>query len=176
MAYIVKRALGDRVTEVVYISDSMIALSWCSSLEKKLCLFIQNRVCTILWMVQVTLGLDDGDSLPLYHVEGELNVADLLTKGHPITVRDVSAGSFWQTGQDLLTRPVSLMPLKKYDQIFMQKDKEKEALQECYSELFITAREVEVEPSCPGLFLVEPVANQPLAVDGLYLPFNLVHY
>ena len=40
IAFIVKRALGSRVKEVIYISDSMIALSWCSSLEKKLRLFV----------------------------------------------------------------------------------------------------------------------------------------
>ena len=46
VAYIVKRALGPRVKEVIYVSDSMIALSWCSSLEKKLRLFVQNWVST----------------------------------------------------------------------------------------------------------------------------------
>ena len=28
LAYIVKRAIGPRVKEVIYVSDSMIALSW----------------------------------------------------------------------------------------------------------------------------------------------------
>ena len=48
LAYIVKRALGSRVKEVIYVSDSMIALSWCSSLEKKFRLFVQKGVSTIL--------------------------------------------------------------------------------------------------------------------------------
>ena len=132
LAYIVKRALGPRVKEVIYISDSMIALSWCSSLEK-LRLFVQNSMSTILRMVQWTLALSDADPLPLYHVDGEMNIADLLTKEHSITVMDVSEGSLWQTGPAWLTLPVSAMPLKKYDQIFMKKEEEKEALKECYS-------------------------------------------
>ena len=48
LAFVVKQALGEPVKEVVYVSDSMIALSWCSSLEKKLRLFEQNRLATIL--------------------------------------------------------------------------------------------------------------------------------
>ena len=59
LAFVAKRALGERVKEVVYVSDSMIALSWCSSLEKKLHLFVQNRETTILRMVAWTLSLKD---------------------------------------------------------------------------------------------------------------------
>ena len=55
------------MTEVIYISVSMIALSWFSSLEKKLRLYVQNSVSTILRMVQWTLNLEDGEPLPLYH-------------------------------------------------------------------------------------------------------------
>ena len=109
----------------------MIALSWCSSFEKKLRLFIQNRVATILRMVQWTLNLEDGEPLPLYHIEGDLNIADLLTKEHPITAQDVSEGSLWQSGPEWLSKPLSQMPVKKYDQIFLKKDDEKEALKEC---------------------------------------------
>ena len=90
LAFIVKRALGDRVKEVIYVSDSMIALLWCSSLEKKLRLFVQNRVATVLRMVSWTLSLADGESLPLYHIDGESNIPDLLTKEHPIGAQDVS--------------------------------------------------------------------------------------
>lgn len=103
LAYVVKRALGQRVKEVVYISHSMIALSWCSSLEKKLRLFVQNRVSTVLCMVQWTLRLEDRDPLPLYHVEGDMNIVDLLTKEHSITLQDVYEGSLWQTISEWLT-------------------------------------------------------------------------
>ena len=100
LAFIAKRALGDRVKEVIYISDSMIALSWCSSLEKKFRLFVQNRVATVLRMVSWILSLADGESLPMYHIDGESNIADLLTKEHPIGAQDVSLGSLWQSGPE----------------------------------------------------------------------------
>ena len=143
----------------------MIALSWCSSLEKKLRLFVQNRVLTILWMVQWTLALSVGDPLPLYHVDGEMNIADLLTKEHSITVKDVSEGSLWQIGPAWLTLPVSAMPLKKYDQIIMKKEEEKEALKECYSDPFMTSGEVDTLPSSSGLYAIKTMVDQ-LAPPG----------
>ena len=48
---------------------------------------MQNRVSTILGMVQWTLALGDTDPLPLYHVDGEENIADLLTKKHSISAQ-----------------------------------------------------------------------------------------
>ena len=73
LVFIVKRTMGTRVKEVIYISDSMIALSCCSSLEKKLLLFVQNRVSTIIRMVQWSLSL-----VPLYHVEGDKNIVIII--------------------------------------------------------------------------------------------------
>ena len=42
--------------------------------------------------------------------------------------------------------------MKKYDQIFLKKDDEKEALKECYSEPFMTTGEVERLPPPVGSF------------------------
>ena len=43
--------------------------------------------------------MDSGcDYLPLYHVDRELNLSDLLTKKHDLTVEDLSTGSNWQSG------------------------------------------------------------------------------
>ena len=52
LAFVVQRTLGKRVKEVIYVFESMIALVWCSSLEKKLRLFVQNWVSTIIRMIQ----------------------------------------------------------------------------------------------------------------------------
>ena len=57
-----------------------------------------------------------------------MNIADLLTKEHPITAQEVSEGSLWLTGPKWLSKPESQMPMKKYDQIFLRKDDKKEAL------------------------------------------------
>ena len=60
----------------------------------------------------------------LYHIDGESNIADLLTKEHPIGAQDVSQGSLWQSGPEWLSKPVSQMPIKKYDQIYLKQDEE----------------------------------------------------
>ena len=127
-------------------------------------------------MVQRTLALGDEDPLPLYHVDGEMNIADLLTKEHSITVKDVSEGSLWQTGPAWLSLPVDALPLKKYDQIYMKKEEEKEALKECFSEPFMTSGEVDTLPSSNGLYSVKPAADQLTPPDSLDLPMNLVHH
>ena len=52
----------------------------------------------------------------------------------------------------------------------------REALRKYYPEPFMKAGELETIPSQVRLYSVEPAVDQPLDPDGLYLPFNLVHY
>ena len=54
-----------------------------------------SRVETIRRMIEWIIGCD---YLPLYQVDGELNLSDLLTKKHDLTVEDLSTGSIWQAG------------------------------------------------------------------------------
>ena len=72
-AELVKSALGSEVGEVIYITDSTIALSWCSSESIKLRLFLYNRVMTILRLFEWTAGLKD----KVFYIDGSLNLADL---------------------------------------------------------------------------------------------------
>ena len=78
-----KRALGDLVGQIIYCTDSTIALSWCRNLKIKLRLFVYNRVMTILQMCERTTGETE---IPLFHIDGKLNLADLLTKHHELSV------------------------------------------------------------------------------------------
>ena len=41
-------------------------------------------------MLEWTTGEEE---VPFYHVDGAINIADLLTKEHDLTVQDVSTGS-----------------------------------------------------------------------------------
>ena len=90
LIYLVAKSMGSRVEDVIFTTDSTIALSWCCNPNKKLRLFVLSRVETIWGMIEWTTGRD---YLPLYHVEGELNLSDLLTKKHDLTVDDLSTGS-----------------------------------------------------------------------------------
>ena len=52
LAFLVKKALGDRVQEILYVTDSTIALSWYHNTSKKLRAFIFARVESIRRMIQ----------------------------------------------------------------------------------------------------------------------------
>lgn len=77
----IKVALGDQVVEVIFVTDSTIAMSWCINPTIQLRLFVYNRVITILRLFEWTTGSRDNS---LYHTDGNLNLVDLLTKKHDI--------------------------------------------------------------------------------------------
>ena len=56
----------------------------------------------IAWKLSIgwLSGLQVVIILPLYHVDGELNVSGLLTKKHDLPVKELSIGSDWQGGLD----------------------------------------------------------------------------
>ena len=73
--YLIAKSMGSKVEDLIFATDSTIALSWCCNLTKKRRLFVFSRVETIQRMIQWTTGRD---YLPLYHVDGELNLSDLI--------------------------------------------------------------------------------------------------
>ena len=89
LIYLVGKSMGSRVEDVIFATDSTIALSWCCNPTKKLRLFVFYRVETIRILIEWTTGRD---YLPLYHVDGELNLSDLLTKKHDLLFDDLSTG------------------------------------------------------------------------------------
>ena len=86
----VKQALGDLVDEIIYCTDSTIALSWCKNMTITLRLFVYNRVMPILRMCEWTTGKAE---VPLFHIDGKINLADLLTKQHELSVEAVTLNS-----------------------------------------------------------------------------------
>ena len=92
LAFLVKQAFGDLVDEIIYCTDSTIALSWCKNMTIKLRLFVYNRVMTILSMCEWRTGTTE---VPLYHIDGKSNLADLLTKQHDLSVQAVTLNSEW---------------------------------------------------------------------------------
>ena len=131
LAFLVKKALGDRIGEIIYVTDSTIALSWCSNSNIKLSLFVYNRVMTILRMIEWTTGTKD---IPMYHIESELNLADMLTKKHDLQYKDVSSRAPWIEGMDWMRRDTKDMPLLAYNQLRVEKPIEDEVKQECFAD------------------------------------------
>ena len=80
----------------------------------QLCLFVYNWVMTILRMCEWTTGKTE---VPLFHINGKTDLADLLTKKHKFIVESVSLKSVWQTGLPWMKLDTEDMPLLAYDQL-----------------------------------------------------------
>ena len=110
LAFITKKSLRNRVSEIIYVTDSTIAMSWCHNTTIKIRLFVKNRVETVRRMIDWAI---DSEDIPLYHIDGTLNVADLLTKPHELSVESVTMGSVWQDGLEWMKTNTDVMPFKK---------------------------------------------------------------
>ena len=118
LAFLVKQALGDLVGEIIYCTDSIIALSWCRNKNIKLRLFVYNRVMKILRMCEWTTGKTE---VPLFPLDRKLNLADLLTKKHKLSVESVTLNSEWQNGLSWMRLDTERMPLLVFDQLRVKK-------------------------------------------------------
>ena len=134
LAFMVKAALGQDVGEIIYVTDSTIALSWCSNQTIKLRLFVYNRVMTILRLFEWATGRKEN---PLWHIDGNLNLADLLTKKHEIGVKSVSKGSDWIEGVEWMRRDKEQMPLKSYEMLKLDGTTEELIKGECFPGSFM---------------------------------------
>lgn len=135
LAFSVKRAITDAIEEILYVTDSMIAMCWVFNTNKKLRLYTLNRVSLIRQMIEWTTG--ETTTLPLFHIEGSLNPADLLTKKHAIEPSDLAVDSPWQKGMEWMNLPTSQMPLKSYEGIRTDAKVQQEVDKECFQDVFL---------------------------------------
>ena len=127
--YLVAKSIGAKVEDAILATDSTIALSWCCNPIKKLRLYLFSRVATIRRMIEWTTGCD---YLPLYHVDGELNLPDLLTKKHNLTGEELSTGSNWQSGYLWMKLETVDMPPFPYQSLTVSQDLEELIKEECF--------------------------------------------
>ena len=64
--------------------------------------------------------------VPLFHIDGKNNLADLLTKKHELSVESVFFNFVWQTGLPWMKLDTEDMPLLGYDQLWVEKPIEDE--------------------------------------------------
>ena len=134
LTYSVKKALGDLVTDIKYFTDSTIALCWVSNTSKKHRMFVFNRVAEIRRCIEWSVG-DISSELPLYHIDGTQNVADLLTKTSTISVGDLGPTSRWQNGDSWMKLPSCLMPVTKYEDLTVSEKDESLVDLECFKDV-----------------------------------------
>ena len=137
LAVDVKYALGDRVSEVLYFTDSTVAMCWSHTVTKRLRMFALHRVIDIRMNILGRENILD-DSLPLYHIDGKLNAADFLTKRLDIKPLDISEGSVWQEGYDWMKKPFSEMPITKYGDLTVKRAEQKVVSDECFPDPYLT--------------------------------------
>jgi len=134
LAFIVKKSLGSRVDRIIYLTDSTIAMSWMKNTNIKLRAYTFARVEASRRLIQMTTG---EDHIPLFHIDGSRNIADLLTKPHEISIEDLSTGSLWQTGHSWMHLDETQMNLNKYEDLKIDNQSGSEIITECFSEPFI---------------------------------------
>ena len=99
-------------------------------------------------MIEWTTGRD---YLPLYHVDGELYLSDLLTKKHDLTVEDLSTGSNWQAGYPWIKLGIKDMPLFPYQSLTITREVEELIEEECFKDVSPTPEPLIPEMEIPGL-------------------------
>jgi hypothetical protein len=133
LAYDVKNILGNKVSEIYFFTDSQVALSWCLNTEKKLRLFVVNRVSEIRRIINAIIP--KSDQLPIYHIDGKINTADLLTKPNTIKPRDINSESLWMNGYPWMKENLSDMPLMSYTDIQLTAQQNQSVNKECFPDI-----------------------------------------
>ena len=136
----VKKALGDKVKETLYFTDSTIAMCWCHNTSKKLRMYTMYRVADIRRLILGSADSSLDQELPLYHIDGKLNTADLLTKYHNITPKDLGSDSQWQNGMTWMELPKDNMPITSYQDLIVSPEEEGKVNLECFPEPILSAK------------------------------------
>jgi hypothetical protein len=103
-----RKALKEKVSEVFYFSDSKIAISWVLNSAKRLRMWTFNRVKEITTALRWVIGSDE--VRPLYHIAGDMNTADMVTRPMEPSANDVSDASAWQAGAAWMRAPSENLP------------------------------------------------------------------
>jgi hypothetical protein len=107
----VQRALGDRVKEVFYYSDSEVGICWVLNTKRAQRMWVHNRVEAIRTAIKWTVG--ELETFPLFHIPGDQNLADLLTKPHLVDNSDLDSDSKWQNGLPWMRSPLDALPRRQ---------------------------------------------------------------
>ena len=107
-----------------------------------------SRVETIWRMIEWTTGRE---YLPIYHVDGNLNLSDLLTKKHDLMVEDLSTGSNWQTGLPGMRSGTEDIPLSLYQSLTITREVEDFIEEEYFKDIALLPEPLTLETEIPGL-------------------------
>lgn len=117
LGHIVKTSLKKKHKSSIYITDSTIVLFWIHQDQRPLHTAVRNGVIDVR-------RFTSPDSW--YHVQTQLNIADLGTRGKA-EPEDINENSEWQQGKPWMKLPYSEMPIKSMEDIIMSANEKREA-------------------------------------------------
>ena len=112
IALVVQQSLGDRVGDVLFYTDSRVAQCWVLNTRKRLRMFVHNRAQAARHGIRQVV--DNEETLPLFHIDGTQNLADMITKPRKLLPSDLTSTSKWMTGLDWMVQPTADLPRSQY--------------------------------------------------------------
>ena len=107
-ALMVQRALSGHIEHIRYYTDSMIVMCWIFNKSKRLRMWAFNRVQAIRNMTRIVT--DGEEEVPIFHISGLENLADLLTKPRTVKHTEMEQESVWQSGLEWMKLPSADLP------------------------------------------------------------------
>jgi hypothetical protein len=75
-------------------------------------MYVFNRVQVIRQLMHEVI--DGQETIPLFHVDGSVNPADMITKPRKVAMSDLAPGSLWMNGYPWMALPTENLPNKQY--------------------------------------------------------------
>ena len=119
LGHLVKINFEDSVKNIIYVTDSMVALYWLHCDSRPMQTGIRNLVIESRRFCQPS---------EWNHVESAQNVADIATR--PESLPEIGPESEWQCGKQWMVLPRSDMPIKSIEQINLSQAEQNEAFKE----------------------------------------------
>ena len=105
--FCILKLLKGKVNNYYLFTDSEISLAWISNPSKPLKEYVFNRVSHLRRLVNYE---------NIFHIPGEVNPADCLTKGK-CNLNDMDLDKDWQTGPNWLKQEISDWPMTSFEEI-----------------------------------------------------------
>ena len=106
LGHVVKSAYQDQVGDILYVSDSTIALSWINQDQRPLMCGVRNAVIEVRRL---------SDLKNWWHVESHLNPVDVATRA--ISTTDLIEGTDWVFGMEWMRGDAETMPVRAVEDI-----------------------------------------------------------
>ena len=130
ITYAVVVSLKINISEILIITDSLVALCWLMNDKSRNKMYVQNQIITIhryiKWMEE---RLGSEVNIQIAHISGHQNPADLLTKGTP-SPATINESSIWIQGYPWMNLETNSMPITRFSDISLNKDQADQYLNE----------------------------------------------